>query len=77
MADEFVHVQIGQGTQVYNVVAKLIYDADGQPFALLHPDRVASLPEKVRLYKNKLKLIQAPSSGVPAHWDHQDVSVLG
>jgi hypothetical protein len=47
MAEEilYVWIQVAQGSSINKpIMAQLIYEA-GQPFALLSPDRDASLPE--------------------------------
>jgi hypothetical protein len=73
MPDEirYVYIQIAQGTSISPVLtATLIYEGE-EPFALLPPDRDASLPEKIRLHPQHLELVEPPSAGRPARYTHK------
>ena len=72
----FVALDIGKNNQIFQgIVAQLIYE-NGRPFALLPPGRVASLPEKVALYTNRLQKLRDASAGSPEWWDHPLVAIL-
>jgi hypothetical protein len=73
MPEEFryVYIRIAQGVSISEpIVAKLIYEGE-EPFAQLPPDRAASLPEKIRLYRQHLELVEPPSAGRPARYIHK------
>jgi hypothetical protein len=74
-----VILSLGRGTSVIAASGRLVQDDDGNPFAerIATTEAISSpLPQRIRLYQERLELRQQALAGRPAMYLHRGVVAI-